>query len=215
MADQGYPEGATPKNPFWSQPARVWNSVMPVLERWTNMVLQNAPRVVRLDAEPQVLIECDASKWGYGCCMLNRETGVAHSFGGPWPHEVKQRFGEKLGESTFAEPFGVLLSLVKAREQFPEATRFGVTNDNSVAVVAFTRRFNSHSWGINECLRRADELFPQSEFSITMRKVAGVANMADGGSRGRVVNEMDGEQKLLLRSRWGSDVAENREDASA
>jgi len=101
----------------------------------------------------------------------------------------------------------VLNSLEEAHRRFPDVTHFAVTNDNTVAVVAYERGFNSCSWGINECLRRKEEMMPASKYTVTMRHVPGVNNVADAGSRGKIVkDEEKGELRALLRSRWGSIV---------
>jgi hypothetical protein len=200
---RGLPDDAMPANPFWRQPAHVWDSVAPVLQRWTEMVLANAPRVVRPLLDPEVLLECDASKWGWSCYGLHLATDEPFAYSEPWSEEMRRRFGEKLGESTLSEPFGVVFSLVVMRERFPTATRFGVTSDNTVAVISHQRGFNSRSWAINECLRMRDERFPQDRYSIVTRHVPGVDNIADGGSRGYAVREMTGGEKQKLRCRWG------------
>ena len=200
----GLPEDAMPANPFWSEPAAVWKSVEPALARWTEMVLQNAPRAVMQRRDTEVLLECDASKWGWCCYGLHLPTDDAFTCSEAWTDEMRRRFGDKLGESTLAEPFGVLYSLIRARERFPGATRFAVTNDNTVAVVSHSRGFNSRSWAINECLRQREAAFPTAQYSITMQHTAGATNIADGGSRGFATGEVDGAAKAVLRSRWGT-----------
>jgi hypothetical protein len=199
----GLPDDATPANPFWSEPAVVWQSVAPILERWTEIVLRNSPRAVKPPLDLEIILECDASKWGWSFCGLHLATDEPFAYKAPWSDEMRRRFGEKLGESTFAEPFGVLYSLERMREHFPDATRFGVTNDNNVAVISHQRAFNSRSWHINECMRHRELLMPENRFSISLRHVAGVNNIADSGSRGGPVCDMNGEIKRVLRSRWG------------
>jgi hypothetical protein len=197
----GLPPDSTPPNPFWNKPAAIWDSVMPVLERWTQMVLQNKPRVVKAPQQHDILLECDASKWGWSCYGVHLATSETFAFSEQWSAEMRRRYGEKLGESTLTEPFGVLFSLERARERFSDAKRFAITNDNTVAVLTHQRGFNSRSHAINECMRQREDRFPQSDYTITTKHVAGVNNVADAGSRGRGVGEVDGD---VLRSRWGT-----------
>ena len=199
------PAEAALSNPFWNEPAIVWGSVWPDLERWTQLATANAPRRVLQRQEPDVLFECDASLWGWSCCGVRMATNETFAFSEPWSSNMKRRFGAKLGQSTLAEPYGVLFSLVRTREKFPDATQFAVTSDNSVAVVTHQRGFSSRSYDINECFRLRDELLPRGEVAIDIKHVAGTSNIADDGSRGRAVGKVDGE---MLRSRWGLDGAQ-------
>ena len=130
-------------------------------------------------------------------------TNKAFAHGEPWAEADVQRFGTKFEESTFAEPFGILMALHHTRCLFPDATRFAITNDNTVAVVSHSKGFNSRSWHINEALRARDEWFPTSKYEIVLRHVAGVTNIADGPSRGGPVGEAEGDKVEVLRSRWG------------
>ena len=155
---------------------------------------------MRQRGTPDILLECDASFWGWSCCGVHLATNETFAFSEPWSSAMRHRFGDKLRQSTLAEPFGVLFSIDRSRQRFPDATRFGVTNDNTVAIVAHTNGFNSHSYDINECLRLRETMLPREEFDVDIRHVAGVTNMADDGSRGRRVGEVDGG---VLRSRWG------------
>lgn len=195
-----------PPNPVWYEPAIINSDVMSVLTRWTEIVLANAPRKVLADAEPEVLVECDASRWGWCCFGLNVATNEAFSYSEKWSDDMERDFGSRLGRSTFAEPQGVARSLIKAHERFPHATNFAITNDNTAAVFSYRRGFNHRVQTINECLREVEARFPKSHFKINIKHVAGVENIADGGSRGQLVNgtkPVSGEQKQLLRSRWG------------
>jgi hypothetical protein len=208
--ERGLPDNATPANPFWSEPANIWPSVMPVLERWTETVLQNRPRAVKPSLDHEVLLECDASKWGWSCYGVHEATNTPFAYGAPWSDEMRRRFGDKLGASTFAETFGVLYSLARMHERFPEVTRFAVMSDNVAAIVAHHRGFSSRSWGMNESLRQREHILPASKFSVELRHVRGVDNIADGASRGGAVGEMDGEHIRMLRSHWGATKVENR-----
>ena len=199
----GLPSDAMPANPFWAESAELWPSVVPDLERWTSLVLHNAPRRVKPRAGPEILLECDASAWGWGCYGLHLPTGTPFTHGEPWPASVRSKFGGKLSESTLAEPVGVLMAMWRAHEAFPEATRFAITNDNTVAVVSHTKGFNSHSWAINESLLERERLFPARQYSVTLRHVAGATNIADDASRGNATGEVEGDKVEMLRSRWG------------
>jgi hypothetical protein len=204
--EKGLAPDDMPPNPVWREPAVIDASVMHVLERWTNMIFANEPRVILVDAEPEVLVECDASRWGWCCFGLNVATNEAFSYSEKWPAEVELEHGHRLGRSTFAEPQGVVRALTKAHEYFPLATRFGITNDNSAAVFSYKRGFNHRVKTINDCLLQVEERFPKPAFQIIIKHVAGVENIADGGSRGQFVAEgppVSGDEKQLLRGRWG------------
>lgn len=200
---RGLPDDAMPPNPFWNEQARLWPSMLGELERWTRLVITNAPRKVPPPDPPEVLIECDASRWGWGCRGVHLASNNTFAHGEAWSEEMERRFADKLGASTFAEPFGVLYSLMHARDLFPDATRFGVTNDNTVAVASHTRGFNSRSWGINESLRQRNVLLPEQRFSVEIKHVPGTSNIADGVSRGATAYELQGVDQVL-RSRWGT-----------
>jgi hypothetical protein len=200
---KGFATDDTPKNPFWRAKADIWDSVVPVLERWTNMLLENRPRVIRPDADPEVIFECDASNWGWSCCGLHVATDTPFSHSEPWSPEMRRRFGAMLRHSTFAEPHAVTYSLLFAQSLFPHARRFGTTNDNTAAVNSHDQGFNFRSYKINECVKKAERSMPRDRYTVNFLHVAGVNNVADGGSRGRVVHELTGEQRQQLRSRWG------------
>lgn len=201
----GLPADAMPPNPFWDETASVWQSAMPALERWTALVLANKPRVVKPQRVPDVIFECDASLWGWCCYALELKTGETLIRHEPWSVDMRRRFGDKLAESTTAEPFGLLFSLVAVHKHFPNATSFGATNDNTVAVASHRRGYNGRSWSINECMRIRDEVFPRETFEFWTKHVAGILNLADRGSRGGRVDHFvmsEGEIEIL-RSRWG------------
>ena len=202
-ADRGLPADAMPPNPFWHEHAKVWPSALPALERWTELVVRNAPRAVLEQRPPEVIFECDASKKGYAVGALNLVTGETLAFAEKWSPEMRRRFGDKLRESTTSENFGVTFSLIACHRKWPDATRFAGTNDNTVAVVSSRKRFNSKSWAINESLRIRDEIFSAQRFDVLMKPCAGLSNIADAGSRGIVFDELSGEDAQILRSRWG------------
>ena len=134
---------------------------------------------------------------------MNLVTGETLYLAEEWSPEMRRRFGHKLKESTTSESFGVTFALIACHQRWPEATRFGGTNDNTVAVVSHGKCFNSRSYHINESLRIRDEVFSAQRFEVLMKPCAGLTNIADRGSRDFLARELDGEHVAVLRRRWG------------
>jgi hypothetical protein len=185
----------------WQKPAAVWPSVWPPLQAWTELALQNLPRTVPEHHAPEWLMEVDASRWGWGYFAVNDATGEVRMHGEPWSRQMEFRFGNKLRRSTFAEPHGIhnaLCHLLSARG--PHRVRLGT--DSTVARASFERGFNSHSYDINEVLRKNREVFGAA-FDIELLHVAGVTNVADSLSRGGrplTPDEIIAATKCLRRS---------------
>lgn len=179
-----------PDNPAWDEPAAIWDTVWPSLERWTNLVITNAPRAVIPAGEPDLLMLTDASRWGFGYVSYDTRTGRVQCHGEPWSKYMVQKYGERLGHSTFAEPEAVIRSLchrvsARAVDGAPPIRRIRIGTDNTVTEVAYARGYNIKSYDINRCLQRAYKLFPPSVYTIELRYVKGTENLADGHSRGR------------------------------
>jgi hypothetical protein len=168
----------------WDEPAVVWPSVWPVLERWTLLARANAPRVVVKEQLPEWLVCTDASLWGWGYVALNTATFEVRTFGAPWSADMRAAHGGKLGRSTFTEPHGVINSLCHL---LPGSTpvRVRVGTDSTVARASYARGFNTHSYDINECLARLQRHFGRG-FVFEWLHVPGELNPADPFSRGGV-----------------------------
>jgi hypothetical protein len=110
---------------------------------------------------------------------------------------MQQRFGEQLGRSTVAEPNGIINSLCHLLN--PSASGgprdILLATDSTVSQASYNRGFNTHSFVINECLRRAYNYFNSPDdarpYKFRFIHVQGEANLADGLSRGRGVDEVD------------------------
>jgi hypothetical protein len=50
----------------WDQPMSVWDSAWPTLEKWTQLMLNNAPRKVDQVAAPEWIVCTDACERGWG-----------------------------------------------------------------------------------------------------------------------------------------------------
>ena len=177
----------------WDAPAALWPSVWPVLDAWTSLALRNTPRAVQADAEPDWLICTDASRWGWGYVALCAATGDVRSHGERRSAATERDHGAKLGRSTFAEPQAILNTCCHLlTPAAPKRVRIGT--DNTVAQAAYTRGFNTHSFDINECLRRLRDLFG-APFVFDFLHVPGVLNIyADRASRGQPLSRADDEQ---------------------
>jgi hypothetical protein len=181
----------------WEQRAVVWPSAWPCLERWTDLVLRNVPRVVPVRFEnPEWLIATDASALGWGYVAYNTATGEARAYGGAWYADFVRHHGDKIGKSTFSEPKGILFSLVHLFKQFPSstATTISLLTDNTVSEASFNKGYNSHSFDINETLRELHRRFPAHRIKFSY--VPGPVNPADYFSRnpGKIASEEEREK---------------------
>jgi len=188
----------TEHDDLWDTPAHVWTSAWPALERWTMLVLRNAPRRVPQSQRPEWLVCTDASDWGWGYFAVNNISGVVRTYGAPWTSTFAAIYGDRLGVSTFTEPQAIVNSLCHLlTASCPSRVR--ILTDNTVAQASFQRGYNGRSFHINECLRRLHTMFGDL-FVFDFVYLPGVCNPADGWSRGRGV---------------AGDSAEGREQVSA
>ena len=177
----------------WDAPAVITDaSVWKVLETWTLLAQRNKPRIVKPSSEPEWLVCTDASGWGWGYVATNQKTGELRYHGAPWSAYARRVHGDKLGKSGFAEPMAVVNALCHLIPS-NKPTHVLVGTDNTVAQASFTRSFNSHSFDINERLRRLQHKFgPEYRFEFV--HIPGVSNPADALSRGGgIASEESGE----------------------
>jgi hypothetical protein len=182
----------TENEKMWDSPAFVWPSVWPTLERWTMLVLRNAPRRVAAPQRPQWIVACDASAWGWGYVAFNTATGEIRAHGERWSRAIIRNIGDRLGKSTFSEPQAVLNSLCHLLRG-DDPRHVVLLTDNTVAQASYTRGFNSHSFHINDCLRRLRNVFGD-RFEFTFAYIPGVTNPADPWSRGVKPSESSWEK---------------------
>lgn len=179
------PDGSFPKNPAWDNPAVIWDSFEPALRRWTELVIEGKSRVVRPTVLPQVIMQCDASRWGCGYVSIDTVIGEVHYYAEKWDDFMQSRFGDKLGQSSFAEPLGLLRCVRHRFSISPDLRTIGVATDNTPTMFSNERGFNSHSYHINECIRRREAAFPAAAgYGVTTHRVKGILNLSDGLSRG-------------------------------
>jgi hypothetical protein len=186
----------------WDTKAVIGDTALKVMKRWTDMALDNRPRVVREDSQPEWLVCTDASSWGWGYVALNNRTSEVRKHGAPWSWYVQATYGPKLLRSTFTEPMALYNAahhLLPANQ--PTHVRFGT--DNTVTQASYARGFNTHSYDINDCLLRLRKRFGPA-FTFSFVHVAGTSNMADSLSRGAAsVTASDGEIADNLRLNVG------------
>lgn len=173
---------ATAPASCWDQPASIWSSVWPTLRVWTKLVLTNAPRRVPREQEPEWIVATDASEWGWGYFALHNTSGAVRAFGAPWSPLFRYYYGDRLGTSTFTEPQAIVNALCHLLPA-TQPTAAVILTDNTVAQASFGRGFNTHSFHINECLRRVQSIFG-SNFRFRFHYLPGEQNPADGLSRG-------------------------------
>jgi hypothetical protein len=193
------PDGKWPKNPAWNAaatgiPEKCWQS----LRWWTDIVLDNRPRVVRAKkTTPDLVLECDASSWGLGVVCYNTRTKELSYYQEKWSwrdHNIShfnRATGEsKLFRSTYAEPLALLRAKSWALRTNPEARRIIIGSDNTPSVYSSRRGFNSRSYHMNHNIKLSDRDFPRHEYDVEYLHVAGDVILADGLSRGRPAAEM-------------------------
>ena len=127
---------------LWDEPAAVWDSAWPALERWTLLMLRNAPRPVPQELRPEWLVATDASEFGWGYFAVHNTTGAVRTHGAPWTHEFRRIYGNRVGVSTFSEPQGVVNSLCHLLRP-TEPQRVRIMTDNTVTQASFQRGYNS------------------------------------------------------------------------
>jgi hypothetical protein len=188
----------------WDEPANIWPSVWPALTRWTEIVKTNFPKFVPPSSTPTWLMCTDASIWGWGYVALDDTTGEIRFHGAPWSSFMRQKHGNKLGKSTFAEPHAIYFSLCHLlSKDNPKHVRIGT--DNTVAQASYNRGFNTHSFDINESIRLLHEHFGNN-FKFEFVYIPGVVNPADSFSRGKqIAHNAIGSLTEGLRRLLGSD----------
>ena len=191
----------TEDNEAWEQPARVWDSAWPALERWTMIALRNKPRVVPRVQAPEWLVATDASEWGWGYFAVHNTSGAVRTFGAQWSAGFRQKYGDMLWRSTFTEPQGVVNALCHLID--PSKPSFvRVMTDNTPTQASFARGYNARCFHINECLRRLYSIFG-TEFTFDFVYLPGAWNPADAFSRGMRIagSEEQGDQEVGARLR--------------
>jgi hypothetical protein len=166
----------------WDAPAAVWPSVWPALARWTRLVFNNHPCVVRKASGPEWLVATDASEYGWGYFAVDNATGAVRTHGAAWSPSFRRQFGDRLGASTFSEPQGVVNAMCHLLDP-AKPRRVRVLTDNTATQAIFARGFSSRSFHMNECVRRLSRLFG-NDFVFDFAYLPGVVNPADAFSRG-------------------------------
>ena len=109
---------------LWDSPISIYPSVIPALQEWTELCLDNKPNTVRRQAEFTWFICTDASKWGWGYRAFNYKTGEIRSHGQPWSRDQHGRFNslgrDRMLHSVYAEPLAIHFSLVHLLVKDPD-----------------------------------------------------------------------------------------------
>ena len=188
---------------LWDEPAYVWKSVWPALERWTDLVLRNERKRVPPPGAPEWIVCTDASGWGWGYVAQNLTSGETRTFGARWSYAMRSIHGAKLGQSVYAEPLAITNSLCHLFSSTNVPGRVLVGTDNTAARASFARGWNARSYAINSSLARFRDRFPGVVAEFV--HVPGATNPADPFSRGR--SAAADESGRVLRRNLGYDEA--------
>lgn len=176
---------------LWDAPAAITPAALQVMESWTSLVARNEPRHVPAVVEPEWMVFSDASRWGWGYVAIEAATMQVRSHGERWAPQMQAAHGERLGQSTFAEPHAVVNSLLHLIAPGAGVRRVRVATDNTATLYSFGRGFSSHALHLNQCISRLKELLPG--VVVEMIFIPGKENPADGPSRGRPATEAEFE----------------------
>jgi len=171
------------RDELWNERAIIWASVWPKLEKWTQILLANKPRVVPPPSSvgPTWVMATDACRYGWGVVATNLQDGTSMCYGGRWFADfVKQHGEEKMKRSTFTEAHAIIAAackLFRAKSKL----HVRVLTDSTTAVSTYNRGFNTRSYDLNECAARLKLLMPQHSFEF--EHIAGSRNPADWWSR--------------------------------
>jgi hypothetical protein len=177
----------TEREDLWEQRTLIPPSVWPSLDAWTALVLRNKPRDVPRSAAPEWLLITDASEFGWGYYAINNVTGAVRSHGAQWSYKFRELYGARLRESTFTEPQGIHNACCHLLDP-TNPTRVRILTDSTVAQASFSRGYNTHSYHINECVRRLKATFGD-DFVFDYVHIPGVCNLADEASRGVIARD--------------------------
>lgn len=179
---------------LWDDEATVWDSAVSPLTDWTLLCLQNTPRLVPKRRKAEWIAAVDASSWGFGYIAFNTRTLEIRCHGEPWSFAQRRAHGDKFRRSTFAEPQGLVCSMCHLLKPSDPERTVRIGTDNVVSRISYDKGFNSHSFDINQCVRRLKALFPEHTFETV--QIPGEINdrLADAFSRGRRFGAMDGQR---------------------
>ena len=153
------------------------------MERWVNIIQRNTPRKVPIDSPPEWLVCTDASRWGWGYVAVNSGTNEVRTFGDRWSPHMEATYGDQLGSSVFAEPKGVVNSVIHLFSSRDPVRRIRIATDNTATQFSFKRGFSSCALHLNQSIGRLRNLYP--DLVIDTMYIPGEDNPADGPSRGR------------------------------
>jgi hypothetical protein len=176
----------TERDDQWDEPAAIWSSAWPALERWTLLVLRNVPRPVPTSQAPEWLVATDASEFGWGYFAVHNATGTVRTHGARWTPEFRRLYGDRLWVSTFTEPQGVVNAMCHLLDP-TRPQRVRVLTDNTATQAVFQRGFSSRSFHMNECVDRLGKIFGDG-FVFDFAYLPGEINPADCFSRGRIAS---------------------------
>ncbi|MBL4705033.1 MAG: hypothetical protein JKY54_10955 [Flavobacteriales bacterium] len=175
----------------WKAMAQISIAQFQDLGRWTQEVISNTKRGFRgtRKKDADVYLFVDASKYGWGAVLYDREFDYCRSYGQRWSNDFNMIQRRR---STTAEP----RALIEAAKKFisPASKRSYVILTDSVTAKAIHNRGYAKAFDVNSWAAAFKELFANVDIRIEF--VAGKDNFADAPSRGiqesiKISNLMD------------------------
>ena len=202
----------------WDKPANVWPSAMSDLQAWTDLCITNKRRRVPVASSSRTTwhVATDASKWGWGYVAVNQATGEVRTHGERWKGRFREMNWKFLRRSTFTEPHGVTNSLCHLLKSTDGTNQHVVVGtDNTVTSHSFNRGYNSHSYAINECIKKIQRNY-SNLFTFEYRYIPGGINVyADAASRGKSINASEREIRERQSLVFGSENEQQTEGVPA
>ena len=162
----------------WEMDVMIPQRTKEELVGWCEAAARNRwEEVLNLEGQPDKILFCDASGWGWGCVCFDTVSGMIETVGQEWT----ARDGVDRELSVETEPMGVYMSLVRFASMTARPGIWWVITD-SVTAMSIVNAGYSSSWRSN---RFAQLLRAFKHLTIVAKKVEGEMNPADGLSRGR------------------------------
>jgi len=163
--------------------ARPWRDTIPLMMRWTNLVLSGAPRCVTKVSSRVVHLYTDASRIGFGIVMI--ADGEVTSFGGRWSMTERKQHINELEILAVTKATQCLQTVLEDR-----AVHLHI--DNTTAMFCIRKKSSKKYW-VN---KRISELYADSVVTFeTVDYVSTDMNPADYYSR-------DGVDEPITTSQW-------------
>lgn len=199
-------EGQEAVRDFWRRPAEISEQVEEQLRRWTRAVLEAPPRRVQPPgAAPTWIVMVDSCARGWGYFAYNPYTTETRHGGAPWTSDFVEQYQDRLHQSVFTEPNGLVKALCHLIVHSGEHQYIHVLTDNVPTKAGGNKGFSVSGEAINEAMQRVRNYFPPQYYTFTYGYLPGKLNVvADAHSRGMAVTAeaLEGaaaiSQELLL-----------------